>query len=175
MVNEANLTNLTRIFQSEIFLHTDRKLCAAHIILGYKPISSNFQSPMNLINAKNPQLKQIHVVVPAFLTSPPPEGSHHAVLPVHHIVEDKATSPSSSQEEETIKIIEMVDSEGDFEVFDRTDPIDSPSTTSRPLPFAQISTNQEMIDIPKVVVLKHRKDTNLLELLESHTGGPHLR
>lgn len=70
-----------------------------------------------------------------------------------------------------VKIIEVVDSEEDFEVFDWPDSIESPSTTCRPLRSAQISTDQETIDISEVMVLQRRKDTNLLELLESHAGG----
>ena len=167
----VNGADLTRILQSEIFLNTNRQLRAAHIILGYKPISSSFQSLKNVINAKDPLLKQINVAVHGFLTSLPHEGSHQAILPVRHIVEDRATSPGSAREEETVKIIEVVDFKEDFEVFDRPDPIESPSTTSRPLPSNQIGTEQEMIDILEVLVLQRRKYTSLLELLESYAGG----
>ena len=89
LVNEVDLT---RILQFKIFLHTDRQLRAAHVILGYKPISSSFQSPKNVIKVKDPQLKQINVTVPGFLTGPPPEGTHQAVLPVQPIAEEGATS-----------------------------------------------------------------------------------
>ena len=81
-------------------------------------------------------MKQINVAVPGFLTSPPLEGSHQAVLPVQHIVEDRAPSPGLAREEETVKIIEVVDSKEDFEVFDKPDPVESPSTNSRSLPSA---------------------------------------
>ena len=131
MVNEADLT---RILQSEIFLHTDGKLHAAHVILGHKPISSSFQSPKNVIKAKDPGLNQINVAVPRFLIGPPLEGTHQAVLPVQSTIEEGATSLGSTQEEEVVKIIKMIDSEEDFEVFDQLDLIESPSTTSRFLP-----------------------------------------
>nr|POF09436.1 hypothetical protein CFP56_33391 [Quercus suber] len=52
----------------------DGQLCAIHIILRYKPISSSFQSPKYIIKVKDPQLKQINVAVPRFLASPPPEA-----------------------------------------------------------------------------------------------------
>ena len=45
-------------------------------------------------------------------------------------------SPGLAREEETVKIIEVVDSKEDFEVFDQPDSIESPSTNSRSLPSA---------------------------------------
>ena len=50
LVNEADLN---KILRSEIFLHEDGQLHATHVILGYKPISSSFQSPKNVIRAKD--------------------------------------------------------------------------------------------------------------------------
>ena len=64
--------DLTKILQPEIFVHIDRQLWAAHLILGYKPISTNFQAPKYVIKAKDPRLHQINIAVPGFLTSPPP-------------------------------------------------------------------------------------------------------
>ena len=142
MVNEANLT---RILQSKIFLHTDGQLRAAHVILGYKLISSSFQSPKNIIKAKDPRLKQINVAVLGFLTGPLLEGTHQAMLPVQLIAEERATSSGLAREEELVKIIEVTDSEEDFEVYDQPDLIKSLGTTSRPLSSAQISSNQESV------------------------------
>ena len=168
LVNEVDLT---RILRSEIFLHTDGQLHATHVILGYKSISSSFQSPKNVIKAKDPRLKQINIAVPGFLTGPPLEGTHQAVLLVQPIAEEGATSSGSAQEEEMVKIIKVTDSEEEFEVFDQLDLTESPSTTSRFLPSAQISADQETADIPKTMVLQRRKDTSLLKHLESHARG----
>ena len=168
LVNEADLT---RILQSKIFLHTDGQLCAAHVILGYKLISSSFQSPENVIKAKDPQLKQINIVVLGFLIGPLLEGTYQAMLPVQLVAEERATFSGLAREEELVKIIEVTDSEEDFEVFDQPDLTKSPGTTSRPLSSTQISNNQESANIPEAMVLQRRKDTNLLELLESHAGG----
>lgn len=55
-----------------------------------------------------------------------------------------------TQKEETVRVFEVVD----LQVFNRPHPIESPGTTSKPLPSAQISSNQEPTDI-----------------LESHVGG----
>ena len=68
------------------------------------------------------------------------------------------------QEEETVKVIEVADLEEDFEVFDQPYP-------TEPLPSAQISSSQEPPDIPEAMVLHRKKNTSLLELLESHVGG----
>ena len=112
----------------------DEQLRATHVILGYKPISSSFQSPKNVIKAKDPRLKQINIAVPGFLIGPPLEGTHQVVLPVQSIVEEGATSPGSAREEEMVKIIKVTDSKEEFEVFDQLDLTESPSTTSRFLP-----------------------------------------
>ena len=89
LVNEPNLT---RILQSEIFVHTDEQLRAAHIILSYRPISTNFQAPKYVIKAKDSRLHQINIAVPGFLTSPPPKGTHLIELPSQCSTEEEATS-----------------------------------------------------------------------------------
>ena len=63
-----------------------------------------------------------------------------------------------------VKVIEVADLEEDFEVFDRPYPIE-------PLPSTQISSSQGPPDIPEAMVLHRKKNTSLLELLESHVGG----
>ena len=63
-LNLVNEPDLTRILKFEIFLHLDRQLWAAHVILGYKPVLTSFQSPNYIINAKDPWLHQINNVVP---------------------------------------------------------------------------------------------------------------
>ena len=69
----VNKAYLNRILRSEIFLHMNGQLHVTHIILEYKPISSSFQSPKNVIKAKDPWLHQISIAVPVFLTKPPLE------------------------------------------------------------------------------------------------------
>lgn len=113
-------------------------------------------------------MQQINVAVPGFVTIPPPEGTHQIVLLAQHIAKEEVTSSNPTQEGEAAKMIKVVDSEKDFEVFDRLDPTKSLGTIFRPLLPAQISSNQESNDIPKAMVLQCRKDTNLLKLLESH-------
>ena len=142
-------------------------MCVAHIILGYKPISSSFQSPKNIIKAKDPRLHQINVAMPGFLIGPPLEGTHQVELPNQRATEEEVISSDSTQEEEATRVFEVVDSEEeDFEIFDQPHPTKSLSNTSRPLPSAQINSNQEPADIPEAMVLQHK-------LLESHAGGLH--
>ena len=80
--NLVNFPDLNQILRSEIFLHKDGQLRAVHIILGYEPISKCFQSPKNIIKAKDAQLALIEIAVLGFLlTEPPPAGTQDAQLP----------------------------------------------------------------------------------------------
>ena len=88
----VNKEDLNKILQSKIFLHTDDQMRVAHIILEYKPISSSFQSPKNIIKAKDPRLHQINVAMLGFLTGPPPERSHQVELPNQRATEEEVIS-----------------------------------------------------------------------------------
>ena len=78
----------------------------------------------------------IDVAVPEFIASPPPEGTHPVELPDQCIVENEVISSDSEQGEETIRVLEVINLEEDFEVFDRSNPVESPITSLRPLPSA---------------------------------------
>ena len=52
-----------------------------HVILEFTPISNHFQSPKNMIRAKDLRLALIDVAVPGFLTKPPPSSTQDAQLP----------------------------------------------------------------------------------------------
>ena len=69
--NLVSTLDLNRILKFEIFLHIDRQLHAAHVILGYTLISTHFQSSKNVIKAKNPQLAKIDVAIEGFIKRPP--------------------------------------------------------------------------------------------------------
>ena len=64
-----------------------------------------------------------------------------------------ATSSHPILQEEVTKIIEVVDYEEDFDVFDHPSPLESPCASSVYLPFAQVSSIQESSDIPDAMVL----------------------
>ena len=68
----VNKASLDRILQSEVYVNeSDGQLRAAHLILGYTPISRAFQAPRCVIRAKNPQLHRISVAYKGFVV---PEG-----------------------------------------------------------------------------------------------------
>ena len=75
-----------------MFIHSDSRLRAAHLILGYTPFSSNFQVSKCVIKAKNPRLQLINVAILGFLN---PGSGPQGVLKVEPIlqfeVEDKET------------------------------------------------------------------------------------
>uniref|UniRef100_A0A7N2N1U0 Uncharacterized protein n=1 Tax=Quercus lobata TaxID=97700 RepID=A0A7N2N1U0_QUELO len=90
-------------------------------------------------------------------SSPEPshKGTHQVELPNKCATKEKVISSDLTQEEEAAKVFEVVDSEEeDFEIFDQPHPIESPSNTSKPLPSAQIYSNQEPADIPEAMVLQ---------------------
>ena len=74
----VNKESLDKILRAEVFVHENSQLRAAHLILGYKPISTRFQAPKCVIKAKDPRLYHISVTVPRFLLPegiPIPEGA----------------------------------------------------------------------------------------------------
>ena len=73
---------------------------------------------MYVIKAKDPQLQQVNIVVPGFLVSTLPEGTQLVELPFQLSAEEEATS-SHLVLEETAKVVEVSDSEEEFEVFDQ--------------------------------------------------------
>ena len=79
-LNLVNCEDLNEILKFEIFLHKDGQLRAAQVILGYKPISTYFQSPKHMIKAKGLRLTRIDVTVPEFLTHPHSLGTHGVEL-----------------------------------------------------------------------------------------------
>ena len=101
--NLVNESSLDKILKAEVFVHSDDQLRAAHIILGYTPISKTFQALKCIIKARDPRLHRISVVAPGFLisglipegvftTTPIPEG-----VPK---VEASSSRPINKEEEE---------------------------------------------------------------------------
>ena len=68
----VNKVSLDRIFQVEVYLNeVDGQLQAAHLVLGYTPLSFAFQVPKYVIKAGDPQLHHINVAFEGFIV---PEG-----------------------------------------------------------------------------------------------------
>ena len=142
----------------EIFLHKDGQLRAAHVILSYKPSTKRFQSPKNVIRAKDPRLALIDVAVLGFLLSePPPEGTQDAQLPAPlatRLLYSQESTPSSGNKDKksTSESVQEVTYK-DFKVFYH---IDTPGT-SQAHTFADIGFEE--------------KSPDLLTLLIAQAGG----
>ena len=133
----VNKESLDKILHTEVFVHDDGQLQAAHIILGYKPISSGFQAPKCVIKAKDPRLHCISVAVPSFLLlegAPVPKGTFSTQpvwesdlfiqsvsegiprvdLPFQHTASASGSSQPTDKEEEVVEVLEF---KGEFEAF----------------------------------------------------------
>ena len=129
----VNKASLDRILQSEVYVNeSDGQLRAAHLILGYTPISRAFQAPRCVIRAKNPQLHRISVAYKGFVV---PEGiplPRHTPLTQPLLVTTLlAGVPSPSpilqveeeeEEQEEEGFVDLTESTNDFEVFNQPSP-----------------------------------------------------
>ena len=126
--NLVNQTSLDKILKAEVFIHTDGQLRAAHLILDYVPISKGFLAPKCAIKARDSRLQQISVAAPGFLLSGPvPEGTlttepilegiPKVVSPLSQTTGVATSSHLASIEKE--EVVEVPDSEDEFEVFNR--------------------------------------------------------
>ena len=114
LVNRVSLENILKV---EVFVNEDNyQLKAAHLILGYTPISRAFQAPKCVIKAHNPCLHRICVAVEGFLL---PEG---ALIPEGiPLVSPSSSRPvveeKNEKAEKKEKVVELGLSEEEFEVF----------------------------------------------------------
>ena len=78
-LNLVNRESLDRILRSEVYINeADGQLQAAHLILGYTPISRAFQAPKCVIKANDPRLHIISVAYERLVVLegiPIPEGT----------------------------------------------------------------------------------------------------
>ena len=124
----ANKDSLDKILRAKVFVNTDGQLRAAHLILGYKLISSSFQAPKCFIKANDPYLHRISVAVLGFLllegvlvlggmlitkpilvdtlsTEPILEGIPKVTLPLQQSTGVATSScPTNIEEEEVVKV-----------------------------------------------------------------------
>lgn len=63
----VNQQSLDKILKAKVFVHKDSQLRAAHLILGYTPLSSSFEVLKCVIKAKNLHMHLINVAAPSFL------------------------------------------------------------------------------------------------------------
>ena len=124
----VNRASLDRILQSEVYVNeSDGQLRAAHLILGYMPISHAFQAPKCVIKAKDHRLNRISVAYEGFVVLegiPLPKNIvFPQPLPVATL---SAGAPSPSpilqkgeKEQEERGFVDLIESVDDFEVFDQ--------------------------------------------------------
>ena len=109
---------------------SDGQLRAAHLILGYSPISRAFQDPRCVIRAKDPRLHRISVAYEGFVV---PEGvplpKHTPLTQPLPVATFSAGVPSPSpifqvqeKEEEEEGFVDLIESTDEFEVFNQPSP-----------------------------------------------------
>ena len=130
---------MDRVLQVEIYVNeSDGQLRAAHLILGYNPISRAFQTPSCVIKAKDPRLRRINVAYEGFVVPqgiPLPKYSPLIEpLPVASLAVIATSSPSVFQvkEEEEVEqeeegFVDLTSATEDYEVFNQSTP--SPNTS----------------------------------------------
>ena len=148
-------------------MNLDGQLQAAHLILGYTPISSSFQAPKCVMRARNPRLHRISVALPSFLlpgpkvegveiTTPIPEGIPKAGVSSQQRIA-KATTSSRLADIEEGEVLEVANSEDEFEVFSQALSLEISHPNLGP-PFSPIIDEMGIQCKPK---------SNLLDLIES--------
>ena len=109
----TNVATLNYLLRSQIFVHDDGKLRAAHLILDYESLSNTFQEVGNAIKANEYRLARIDVSRPHFLAPydlpqvdhPVPQGIPLAAPPIQQVpfvvaaAEERVASSSSLEEE----------------------------------------------------------------------------
>ena len=138
MLRLVNRASLDRILQFEVYINeTDGQLRAAHLILGYTPISCAFQVPRCVIRAKDPRLHHISVAYEGFMV---PEGIPLPIstpsiqsLPVATLsARGSSPSPILQEEEEGEEgqeeqgFMDLTESVDEFEVFNQPSSPKSP-------------------------------------------------
>ena len=132
----VNKASLDRILQAEVYVNeSDGQLRAAHLILGYTPISRAFQAPRCVIMARDPRLYRISVAYEGFVV---PQGVPFPryppltqPLPVATLAAGATSSPPPPipqvEEEEEAKqeeegFVDLTESTNDYEIFNQPSP-----------------------------------------------------
>ena len=139
---------------------TDDQLRAAHLILGYKPISRAFQAPRCVIRAKDPQLHRISVAYEGFvvpegvplpintpLTQPLPVATLSAGVPSLSPILQVEEEEEDEQKEEGF--VDLTESTNEFEDFNQPSP---------------------PMNMPEEMGIQRKPQRSLQELLESQPG-----
>ena len=157
----VNKASLDRVLRAEIYINeSDGQLRAAHLILGYNPISRAFQVPSCVIRAKDSQFHRISVAYKGFVVPqgvPLPRYSPHTEpLPVASLAAAATSYPPIYQVEEEEEVereeegfVDLTSLTDDYEVFN----LSSPSR-----------------NVPEDMGIQRKPQHSLQELLESQPG-----
>ena len=157
----VNKASLDRILQSEVYVNeADGQLRAAHLILGYKPISHAFQAPRCVIRAKDPRFHRISVAYEGFVvlesvplprntpfTQPLPVATLSAGVPSPSLIPQ--VEEEEEEELEGEGFVDLTESTDDFKVFNQ------PSSPK---------------NLPDEMGIQRKPQRSLQELLESQPG-----
>ena len=133
----------------------DHQVKAAHKILGYDPIQKSFAAPKYVIKAKDPWLQKITVAEHGFFF---PGGSSA----------QQATETEEGRDEGEEQVIDLDQSEDEFDAFEQLDPSDDP--------FGDISNpNLSEADLQGIssqadMGFKRKPSASLRDLLEGQLG-----
>ena len=157
--------SLDRILQSEVYVNeANGQLRAAHLILGYTPISRAFQAPKCVIKAKDSRLHRISVAYEGFVVPesiPLPKSTVFTQpLPIATL-SARVSSPSpilqegeeGKEKQEKQGFVDLIESVDEFEVFDQ--------------PLSPKSLPEEM-------GIQRKPQKSLMKLIENQPGkgGP---
>ena len=157
----VNKASLDKVLQAEIYVNeSDGQIRAAHLILGYNPISCAFQALSCVIRPKDPRLCRISVAYEGFIVLqgiPLPRYSPLAEpLPVASLAVVATSSPFLFQVEEEEEVeqeeegfVDLTSAADDYEIFNQSTP--SPNT-------------------PEDMGIQRKPQRSLQELLESQPG-----
>ena len=184
--NLVNNEGLDKILKAEVFVNEDDgQLRATHLILGITPISRAFQAPKCVIKAHDPRLRRISVVVEGFLfpegvlipegtfstqpilfPGPTTEGTRSSTSIPEGIPKVGASSSqqftgiatsSRTKDSKEEEVVEVTDSEDEFEVFNKDLSLETSVTDLNPH-FSPIIDEMGFQRKPK---------SSLLELIEN--------
>ena len=184
--NLVNNEGLDKILKAEVFVNEDDgQLRAAHLILGITPISCAFQAPKCVIKAHDPHLRRISVIVDVFLfpegvlipegtfstqpilfPGPTTEGTQSSTSIPEGIPKVGASSSqqftgiatsSRTKDSKEEEVVEVTDSEDEFEVFNKDLSLETSVTDLNPH-FSPIIDEMGFQRKPK---------SSLLELIEN--------
>ena len=172
-LNLVNRQSLDKILRSKVSVNkADGQLQAVHVILRYQPISLAFQAPKCVIKAKDPRLHRISVAYEGFIVlegvpilegTPFTQPLFMGILSVGASPSwpiDKEEEEEEEKEKESEEVVDLSNSQDEFEVFKRPLSLESTSVDLIHQQEAGIVAFDEM-------GIQRKSKRSLLDLIES--------